>query len=102
MYHSRSWASYDAVDWAPACPQPINYIGTLKVYNLSFIFIFTECLIIIETPINLSIYNLSIFIHFYNLSIYKVRGKGKCCKTILMQYTCNLSCVVRRKYVYCS
>ena len=26
----RGWQSYDAVDWAPVCPQPIKYVGALK------------------------------------------------------------------------
>ena len=26
----RGWQSYDAVDWAPVCPQPIKYVGATK------------------------------------------------------------------------
>ena len=26
----RGWQSYDSVDWAPVCPQPIKYVGALK------------------------------------------------------------------------
>ena len=26
----RGWQTYDAVDWAPVCPQPIKYVGVLK------------------------------------------------------------------------
>lgn len=26
----RGWQTYDAVDWAPVCPQPIKYVGATK------------------------------------------------------------------------
>ena len=26
----RGWQSYDAVDWAPVCPQPVRYVGATK------------------------------------------------------------------------
>ena len=26
----RGWQTYDAVDWAPVCPQPVKYVGNLK------------------------------------------------------------------------
>ena len=26
----RGWKTYEAVDWAPVCPQPIKYVGALK------------------------------------------------------------------------
>ena len=26
----RGWQSYDAVDWAPVCPQPLKYVGATK------------------------------------------------------------------------
>ena len=26
----RGWQTYDAMDWAPVCPQPIKYVGVLK------------------------------------------------------------------------
>ena len=26
----RGWQSYDAVDWAPVCPQPVRFVGATK------------------------------------------------------------------------